>query len=49
MADENNRCGHEMCGCAVGEDEEYCSPQCEAAGEEDMTDIACNCGHPGCS
>ncbi|MBS1793880.1 MAG: hypothetical protein JSS81_08495 [Acidobacteria bacterium] len=48
MAD-NDKCAHEGCVCAVGEDEEYCSPQCRAAGEEDVTGIACDCGHPGCS
>jgi hypothetical protein len=49
MADENNKCAHEGCACAVRDDEEYCSPQCEAAAEQDVTEIACNCGHPGCA
>ena len=39
MADENNKCGHEACMCAVGNDDKYCSPVCEAAGEEDVTEI----------
>lgn len=47
MADEN-KCAHEACRCAVGEDEEYCSPQCEAADEGEVTGIACECGHSGC-
>ena len=47
--DDNNKCAHEGCVCAVRDDEEYCSPQCEAAEEQDVTEIACNCGHPGCS
>ena len=49
MAEENNKCGHSACVCTVGEDEEYCSSQCKAAGEEDITEIACDCGHSGCS
>ena len=49
MADENNKCGHEACVCTVGNDDEYCSPLCEAAGEEDITEIACDCGHSGCA
>lgn len=48
MADIDNKCGHSVCVCAVGEEEEYCSPQCTAAGEEDITEIACDCGHPDC-
>ena len=49
MADENNKCGHEACVCAVGDDEKYCSPECESAGAQDITEIACDCGHAGCS
>ena len=49
MADENNKCGHEACVCTVGNDDEYCSPVCEAAGEEDITEIACDCGHSNCA
>jgi len=49
MADENNKCGHEACVCAVGGDEKYCSPECESAGAQDITEIACDCGHAGCS
>lgn len=48
MADEDNRCAHDACNCAVGDDEEYCSPQCEAADEGGVTAISCECGHPGC-
>lgn len=48
MADERNKCGHEICVCTVGDDEEYCSEICAAAGEADMTDIKCDCGHSGC-
>ncbi len=48
MADETNKCGHEICVCAVGEGEEYCSEICREAGESDITDIKCDCGHSGC-
>ena len=48
MADERNKCGHEICMCVVGEGEEYCSEGCEAAGESDISEIACDCGHSGC-
>ena len=49
MADENNKCGHENCSCAVSGDEEYCSAQCESAAEQDVTAIKCDCGHSGCA
>lgn len=49
MANENNKCGHEACVCAVAEDQTYCSPECESAGEQGLTEIACDCGHAGCS
>jgi hypothetical protein len=49
MADERNQCEHDNCSCAVGDDEEYCSPQCEAAEDQDITAIKCDCGHTGCA
>jgi hypothetical protein len=50
MADrDDNRCGHAGCMCAVSEDTEYCSQHCEDAEGGDLTEIACDCGHPGCS
>jgi len=48
MADENNQCAHEGCVCATRDNEEFCSPQCEAADGQDVTEIKCDCGHPGC-
>lgn len=48
MAEEINKCAHEGCVCATRENEEYCSPQCEAAGETDTTEIVCECGHQAC-
>lgn len=50
MADENdNKCGHDMCVCAVTGDAEYCSDHCEDAADQDLTEINCDCGHPGCT
>lgn len=48
MADDIDvkTCEHELCSCVVRGDSDYCSPYCEGAG--DTTEIACNCGHPGC-
>ena len=47
MADEG-KCGHEMCGCSVSGDAEYCSDHCRDAEGQDMTEISCDCGHAGC-
>ncbi len=47
MADDG-KCAHEGCGCPVTGDNKYCSDHCSAAGDADMTEIACDCGHPGC-
>lgn len=51
MADERseNQCDHALCSCTTPEDADYCSAQCEAAGESDTTTIACECGHAGCA
>ena len=48
MADDDNRCAHGGCGCAVTGDNEYCSDHCKDADDQDMVEIACDCGHPGC-
>lgn len=48
MADETNKCGHEICVCTVSGDDEYCSEFCREAGEADITSIKCDCGHSGC-
>ena len=45
---ENGQCEHEICVCPVTGDAEYCSDHCRDAVAEDMTEIACDCGHPGC-
>ena len=47
MAD-TKKCAHEICKCVVNEDDKYCSPQCENAGEQDIVAIECECRHPGC-
>jgi metallothionein len=41
-----NKCKHPACSCTVPEGEKYCSPACEGAGE--ITELACQCNHPGC-
>ena len=50
MADEDDdRCGHEGCGCMVTGDNDYCSDHCRDASDQDMVEIACDCGHDGCA
>jgi metallothionein len=43
---ETKKCAHPACSCAVTGENTYCSQSCEDAAE--MTEISCNCGHPGC-
>jgi len=43
MADRK-KCAHPACSCMT--DQKYCSPHCES--HKDTTEIACECGHPGC-
>jgi hypothetical protein len=45
---ENEKCAHANCTCRATGDSDYCSPHCQAAGEGDVTEIACDCGHAGC-
>ncbi|HVG19155.1 MAG TPA: hypothetical protein VNI02_08880 [Blastocatellia bacterium] len=49
MADDDREtCDHSICNCTVTDDDsDYCSAYCETAG--DSTELACNCGHPGCA
>jgi nucleotide-binding universal stress UspA family protein len=47
MADKI-KCGHSLCKCMVNEDDEYCSPQCEAAEGSDVAALECECGHSSC-
>jgi hypothetical protein len=46
MAD-TNKCAHPACNCAAAGDSKYCSQYCNDA--SDTTELACNCGHPGCA
>ena len=46
--DEDNRCAHGGCRCAVSGDSDYCSDHCRDAAEQDIVEIACDCGHPQC-
>jgi hypothetical protein len=43
MADQK-KCAHAACTCMTNE--KYCSKFCED--HKDTTEIACDCGHPGC-
>ena len=48
MAD-TDKCGHEKCNCFVDEDQDFCSPHCEAADGQDLTELKCDCGHTACN
>lgn len=41
------KCAHEACSCIAADGKKYCSETCEAA--KDVTELACQCNHPGCS
>ncbi|HJR09031.1 MAG TPA: hypothetical protein VJ842_17360 [Pyrinomonadaceae bacterium] len=47
--DDDKRCKHNLCSCAAASDSDYCSEYCENASDTGITEIACSCGHPGCS
>lgn len=49
MADENNKCAHEMCVCPVADDQEYCSHHCEGVADQDIIELRCECGHAACA
>ena len=44
---QDNKCAHPACNCYPETGEKYCSPYCHDAG--DLTELSCNCGHPGCA
>jgi hypothetical protein len=46
---ENNECAHAACGCRAEGDGSYCSDHCRNAAGQDIVEIRCDCGHPGCS
>lgn len=39
-------CEHPACGCPKTKGSNFCSDSCKDAA--DLTEIACQCGHPGC-
>ncbi len=48
MADNMN-CKHKLCTCVAPGEDEYCSDHCREAVDQDITEIACDCGHSNCS
>ena len=48
MADEG-KCQHEMCSCPATGEASYCSDHCRDAADQDIVEIRCDCGHPGCA
>ena len=49
MADEDDdKCAHDGCICMVSGDSDYCSDHCSDADDQDLVEISCQCGHPGC-
>jgi len=40
------KCAHQGCECNARPGSKYCGEYCEKAGT--MTELHCNCGHPGC-
>lgn len=47
--DDDNKCGNNACVCPVTGDTDYCSDHCREVGEQDIVEIACDCGHDVCS
>lgn len=47
MASETKKCAHAICSCTVNGDQKFCSQMCEDS--KDVTELACNCTHPGCT
>jgi hypothetical protein len=47
MADDGT-CEHAGCNCPVTGEGEYCSDYCSNTEDEDLTEIACGCGHASC-
>ncbi len=47
MIDEEQEkpCAHLSCDCTVLEEEEYCSPHCQIAPDDE---VVCSCGHSAC-
>jgi len=47
MAD-NDKCGHDGCGCSLVGDTAYCSEYCQEANSNDAADAPCDCGCDSC-
>lgn len=43
----SEKCAHPACNCTAAPDSKYCGAYCEDA--KDITELACDCGHPGCA
>jgi hypothetical protein len=40
------KCAHASCSCVCNDGKKYCSQLCEDS--KDVTDLKCDCKHPGC-
>jgi hypothetical protein len=45
---ETGRCEHAGCNCPAPDGDTFCSDHCREAHDQDMIEIACDCGHSGC-
>jgi len=45
----DEKCAHEICSCVSTPNSPYCSDRCKEADAQDMTEIACDCGHASCA
>ncbi len=43
---KQEKCKHAACNCMSPQGQSYCSDWCKDA--KNMTEIACQCKHPGC-
>jgi hypothetical protein len=46
-SNEQNKCAHLPCLCAVQPGDKYCGPACKDAGSAEV-EIACQCDHVPC-
>lgn len=47
MSDAPKKCAHASCSCTVPAGQKFCCQMCEDS--KDVTDLSCDCKHPGCS
>jgi hypothetical protein len=48
---KTRKCAYELCTCKVTGDGPwgtYCSALCQEAGDNDVTEVLCDCKHPAC-